>query len=146
MKNRFWVIGLLWLAFPLPTARADLGFWSARLVGTWRHPKHGDQYQFRSDATYTFWAGASKRRAGNLSHRGFWKVVAPTFKESGGSQEGPVALLLKSTSRVVLEAKKPRVLRSQRVFRIVSDTIRSKEGMIDPNRYRIGGATWRRAN
>lgn len=145
MSKRFWVLGLLLLAFA-PAAHADLGFWSAALIGKWRHPTNGDTYQFRRDSTYIFRAGA-KRSAGNLSHAGFWKIVQPTQQESGGSLEGPVVLSLKSTSRVVLEGQKPRVLRSNRRFRIVVDIarrVKTDADSIDTNRYWIGDTRWKR--
>lgn len=142
----FWLAGLI-CALTLGnvgTVRADLGFWSAHLVGTWRHPSNGDRYQFRSDATYTFFAGAAKRRNGNVSHSGFWKIVQPTAKESGGSPEGPVALRLNAHSRVVLEGKKPRVLRSNRIFRLVVDVtvIPKEDNLVDKKYYLINRTRW----
>lgn len=144
MKKQFCLLGLLLLFFSPQAARADLGFWSAHLVGTWRHPKSGDKYHFRSDATYQFKGGAKNRRRGNVSHSGFWKIVQPTEKESGGSMEGPVALSLRSTSRTVLQGGRERVLKSNRVFRIVVDTVQSDSEWIDKNGYWIGGTKWKR--
>lgn len=125
-------------------ARADLGFWSAALVGIWRHPKSGDTYRFRSDATYVFQAGSAKRRAGNISHSGHWKIVQPTQKESGGSMEGPVALRLDSKTRTVLEGQLPRVLKSNRRFRLAVDVAKSRENLVDRRHYLIGGVIWKR--
>lgn len=136
-------VALCPLVFAAP-ARADLGFWSAALVGTWRHPSNGDTYQFKPGATYHFRAGAAKRRAGGLSHSGFWKIVQPTEKESGGSMEGPVALQLSSTSRTVSQGGRVRVLPSNRVFRIVVDTVRHDREAPEKNAYRIGNTTWKR--
>ena len=130
------------LLFTPLAARADLGFWGANLVGTWRHPVSGDRYHFRSDATYTFTAGAAKRRTGQMSHVGFWKIVEPTPRESGGSLEGPVALLLKSRRRVVWENSKRRMLRSNRVFRLVVDVMVREENRVDKRYYHIGGVKW----
>ncbi len=135
---------LLGVSFlPATTARADLGFWSRALVGTWRHPTNGDRYRFGSDATYTFSAGPYKRKGGQLSHSGFWKIVQPTQAESGGSMEGPVALVLRSRSRVVKRGRQRVVLDSRRSFRIVVDTSPDEngEGVVD-DRYYIGGAKW----
>ncbi len=134
----------LWTATSTATARADLGFWSSALIGKWRHPTSGDTYQFRSDATYVFRAGSAKRRAGLLSHSGFWKIVQPTQKESQGSMEGPVALLLDSRQRTVLKGQESRVLRSKRRFRIVVDVAKSGENRVDRRHYFIGGVAWKR--
>lgn len=128
MIKPFWLLGLF-LGLLAPIASADLGFWSAKLVGKWRHPQNGDFYEFRSNATYTFRAGAAKRRAGNISHSGFWKIVPPTLREAGGGMEGPVALLLKSNGQT---------------RRLVADTVRSSDGEMVRNRYLIGGARWKR--
>lgn len=144
MQKRFWLLWVLLVACPLQVARADLGFWSSALVGTWRHPRNGDKYRFNSDATYTFWAGAVKRKGGNLSHSGSWKIVQPTARESGGSLEGPVALRLNSTSRVVLEKGVRRTVATNRTFRIVVDTIRHDGEAPENNAYRIGDAIWKR--
>lgn len=139
-----WLAGLIFVLTlgQVSTVRADLGFWSAHLVGTWRHPSNGDRYQFRSDATYTFFAGAAKRRNGNWSHSGFWKIVEPTAKESGGSLEGPVALSLKARNRVVFEGKKPRVLRSNRIFRLVVDVALKEDNFVAKKYYFINGTRW----
>ncbi len=56
--------------------------------------------------------------------------------------EGPVALRLNSISRTVLEGKKPRVLKSNRRFRIIVDVAEIEAGMTDKNHYYIGGARW----
>ena len=124
------------------TVRADRGFWSRHLVGTWRHPSNGDRYQFRSDATYSFFAGAAKRRNGDLSHSGFWRIVDPTAKESGGSLEGPVALGLSARSRVVLESNKPRVLRSSRNFRLVVDVVPDEASFVNKKYYLFSKIRW----
>ncbi|PQV65152.1 hypothetical protein B1R32_102160 [Abditibacterium utsteinense] len=143
INKRLWFLWLFLLACPVQMARADLGFWSAHLVGTWRHPTNGDIYRFRSNATYSFFVGKAKRRGGNLSHSGYWKIVQPTSKESGGSMEGPVALRLDSKSRTVLEGKKSRVLKSNRRFRVLVDIVqKSEDGLVDKNHYIINGARW----
>lgn len=142
-------LSLFFVLFSVQIARADLGFWSAALVGKWRNPKSGDTYRFRSDATYVFQAGsakrrAAKRRAGNRAHSGFWKIVQPTKRESQGSMEGPVALRLDSRTRTVLEARKLRVLRSNRRFRIAVDVAKSGENLVDRHHYFIDGVIWSR--
>ncbi len=129
MNKHFWLMGILAFASPIKIARADLGFWSARLVGSWRHPTNGDLYQFRSNATYTFRAGAAKKRGSHISHSGFWKIVPPTDREAGGGMEGQVALRLKSP---------------QRTRRLVVDIVTRGEGEVSREFYQIGGAKWRR--
>lgn len=144
MKKRFGWFLLFWMAFSTQTARADLGFWSAALRGVWLNPQNGDRYQFRSNATYTFWAGNSKSRSQSVSHSGWWKIAPPTQKESGGSMEGPVALVLRSTARTVSQGGRERILKSTRTFRIVVDTVQSDGERIDKDFYRIGKVKWKR--
>ncbi len=135
------LLGITFL--PAVPARADLGFWSHNLVGTWRHPTNGDRYRFGSDATYTFSAGPFKRRSGQLSHSGFWKIVNPTQRESGGSQEGPVALVLNARTRIVLQGRKRVVLDTRRSFRLVVDIAFDENGEgMDDNFYTIGKTRW----
>lgn len=129
--------------FAMPIAHADLGYWSAALVGNWRHPSNGDRYQFHSNGTYIFTSGPAKARTGHLSHSGFWKIVQPTQKESGGSLEGPVALILRSKTRVVLERKR-RILRSNRTFRILVDSAADGEENSMRSDYYIDGVRWKR--
>lgn len=131
---------------PIRVAHADLGFWSRALVGTWRHPTNGDRYRFGSDATYTFTAGPAKRRSGQLSHSGFWRITQPTEEESGGSQEGPVALVLNARMRVVRRGGQRVVLNTKRSFRLVVDVLpvdieQNEEGR-DNNFYFIGRTKW----
>ena len=144
-SSRTPVLGALLLGLtllPLRAARADLGFWSQALVGTWRHPGNGDLYRFNSNATYTFTSGRAKRRAGQLSHSGHWKIVQPTEKESGGSMEGPVALVLDSRSRVVHRGNRRVVLPSRRAFRLVVDVVFDDEHQLKINRYYLGEVQW----
>lgn len=75
-------------------AHADLGYWSKSLVGNWFHPVTRDLYIFKSNATYTRVIDKGNSKA--VTEEGWWKIVQPTPSESGGSQEGPVALVLKA--------------------------------------------------
>ena len=146
--TRKWVLSsflmMFFAFFAIQNARADLGYWSAALVGNWRHPSNGDRYRFNSNGSYVFTSGPAKARGGNLSHSGFWKIVQPTEKESGGSFHGPVALILRSRSRVVRESRRRRVVRSHRTFRILVDSAASEEENSLQSDYYIGGVRWKR--
>ena len=145
MKLKFLLaLALLLLAISARVARADLGFWSNALVGTWRHPRSGDVYRFRSDATYEFVAGPRKAKAGELSHSGWWKIAQPTRKESGGSQEGPVALVIKARKRTVAGKGGTRTLATKRDFRLVVNTVLIDGKGMTRELYRIDGVTWKR--
>lgn len=118
-------------------AHADLGYWSAALVGTWRHPTTGDVYRFNSNATYT-WSHARPTAESVIGGSGYWKIVQPTTKESGGSQEGPVALLLKQR-KLVFKKHRRRYARNVKMEeRLVVNTVRNK------NFYYIDGTNWKR--
>ena len=127
---------------PAPAARADLGFWSQALVGTWKHPTNGDRYRFGSDATYTFTAGAARARKGTLSHSGFWRISQPTEEESPGFH-GPVALIIDAKSRIAKRGRQKVVLGYNRSFRILVNTAsQDNESPDDGTRYIIGGIKW----
>ncbi|RYX81706.1 hypothetical protein EON83_22745 [bacterium] len=145
----FTALGMLVGATLLPAslAHADLGFWSKALIGTWRHPSNGDVYRFNSNATYTFTAGKANARSGQLSHSGYWKIAQPTERESGGSMEGPVALVVKPRSRVVLRSGRKVTVATTRSFRLVVDVAFKSHGderETDPDYYNISGVKWRR--
>ena len=117
-------------------AHADLGYWSAMLVGIWRHPTSGDVYRFKSDATYSR-SRAKPTVKSVIGDSGYWKIVQPTTKESGGSQEGPVALLLKQR-KLVFQKNGRRYARNSRIEkRLVVDTVGNK------NYYKIDGTNWK---
>ncbi len=130
------------MMFPVGLAQADLGSWSHALIGTWRNPTSGDLYRFSPNATYTFTAGQAKARGGQLAHSGYWKIAKPTESESGGSMEGPVALVLNSRTRTVRRNGRKVTLVSHRSFRLVVDVVQNDEREIDPNHYIIGHAKW----
>jgi hypothetical protein len=67
------LLGALWI----PSARADAGWFSAILVGKWRHAQSGERYHFRSDGSYTFWTGKAARRSGTLEYSGRWRTFNP---------------------------------------------------------------------
>lgn len=141
LQTRGVIAALLGLALlPAPVARADLGFWSQALVGTWKHPTNGDRYRFGSDATYTFTAGEAKARRGTLSHSGFWRISQPTEEESPGFH-GPVALIIDAKSRIARQGRKKVVLPYNRSFRILVNTA-GEDGETDSGHYYIGGAKW----
>ena len=98
----FFALAVL-VAFLTPrAAHADLGWYSATLVGTWKHAESGMVYTFKSDATYTF----TNPKPGDsriVAQSGWWKIATPTEKESGGSPEGPVALITKMRKVTFLE-------------------------------------------
>lgn len=136
------LVTMLGLALlPTSVARADLGFWSQALVGTWKHPTNGDRYRFGSDATYTFTSGPAKARKGTLSHSGFWRISQPTDEESPGFH-GPVALIIDAKSRVARQGRKKVVLAYNRSFRILVNTASQDESPSDGTRYIIGDARW----
>ena len=98
----FWVLAVLMAALTPRAAHADLGWYSASLVGTWKHAETGMVYEFKSDATYTF----TNPRPGDsriVAQSGWWKIAQPTEKESGGNPEGPVALITKMRKVTFLE-------------------------------------------
>lgn len=124
-------------------ARADLGYWSAALVGTWKHPTNGNVYRFNSDATYTL-TYAKPTEEGVAATSGYWKIVQPTQKESGGSMEGPVALLIKQRKLTFQEDDGRRYTRNFPFqYRLVVDTV-IVDGEDKRDLYRIDGATWKR--
>ncbi|BCM89302.1 hypothetical protein IAD21_01147 [Abditibacteriota bacterium] len=128
--------------FSVGVAHADLGFWSRALIGTWRHPTNGDLYRFNSNATYTFTAGKASARTGQLAHSGSWKIAQPTQRESGGSMEGPVALVLNSHNRTIKRNGRKVTLTSTRSFRLVVDVVHKGGEDIEPNHYYIGRTKW----
>lgn len=125
-------------------AHADLGYWSAALVGTWKHPTTGDVYHFNSNATYTL-TNAKPSKKGVAGSWGYWKIVQPTAKESGGSMEGPVALLIKQR-KVTLQKDRRRYTRNGKMdYRLVVNTVRDNKGD-KKNLYSIDGAQWKRVH
>lgn len=85
------------------------------LADTWLHRSNGDRYVFRSNGTYTFSAGRAKRRAGNVSHSGTWRLS----NYSGQAPEGiaaTVTLGLRATRRTVLEGRRRKTLRANNRF------------------------------
>ncbi len=124
-------------------AHADLGYWSAALVGNWKNPQTGATYRFNSNATYTLiYAKATHENV--VAASGWWKIVQPTEKESGGSQEGPVALLLKTRKITLLGQNGKRYTSGIKVdSRLVANTV-IVDGAENRNLYRIGGVNWKR--
>ena len=83
-------------------AHADLGWYSATLVGTWKHAESGMVYKFKANATYSL----TIPKPGDshiVAETGWWKVAQPTEKESGGNPEGPAALITKTRKVTFLE-------------------------------------------
>ena len=144
-KLSFALLFLMLLAVLSPrAARADLGYWSAALVGSWRHPTTGDVYRFNSNATYT-WTRAKATVESVIGSSGYWKIVQPTAKESGGSQEGPVALILKQR-KIVFENENSGKRYSSNLkmdSRLVVNTVIVNDAE-NRNLFRIEGANWKR--
>ena len=144
VKNSLIFLVALLLAVLTPrAARADLGYWSAALIGTWKHPQTGDIYRFNSDATYTqTYAKPTEEAVKGAS--GWWKIVQPTAKESGGSMEGPVALLLKQR-KITFQEDDGRVYTRnlKNEYRLVVNTVGVGDEE-DKNFYRIDGINWKR--
>ena len=146
MKIKFsliFVVALLMAALTPRAAHADLGYWSAALIGNWKNPKTGDVYRFKSDATYTLtYAKPTEQKLSVTS--GYWKIVQPTEKESGGSMEGPVALLIKQRKITFKEDDGRTYTRNfKNDYRLVVNTV-FVEDAEDRNQYRIDGANWKR--
>lgn len=110
------------LLLPLSSARADEADMIASVSGLWRNSA-GDAYRFQRNGTYTFSAGAAKRRAGNISHSGTWRLTGNGMHFDG--------FRLRSTRRTVLEGRRRRVLRSARVFNLSWDNAMGQEGETD---------------
>jgi hypothetical protein len=126
IKFSFASMLLMFMAVLSPrAAHADLGYWSAMLVGTWRHPTSGDVYRFKSDATYS-WSRAKPTAKSVSGGSGYWKIVQPTTEESGGSQEGPVALLLKQRKLVFQKNGRRYTRNSKAEKRLVVDAVENK--------------------
>ncbi|RZA20327.1 MAG: hypothetical protein EOP10_18360 [Proteobacteria bacterium] len=86
------------------------------LINTWQ-ARNSDRYIFRVNGTYTFYAGLAKRKSGNISHSGTWRL-SEYRNSTQESVVGTATLTLRSTSRTVLEARRKRVLRANRTFKI----------------------------
>lgn len=146
MKLKLPLLLLLAAAMALLTphvARADLGYWSAALVGTWKHPATGDLYRFNSDATYTL-INAKPTSEAVAGSSGYWKIVQPTPKESSGSQEGPVALLIKQRVIRFKEDDGRQYTRNLKMeYRLVVNTV-IVDGAEKKNLYTIDRAQWKR--
>ena len=124
-------------------AHADLGYWSAALVGTWKHPQTGAVYRFNSDATYTM-THAKPTTENVVGSSGWWKIAQPNQKESGGSQEGPVALILKTRKITMLGQNGKRYTSDIKVeSRSVVNTVFVDDAE-NRNLYRINGVNWKR--
>lgn len=144
MKTKFLLFLLVAALGLMPRpAHANLGYWSAALVGTWKHPATGDVYRFNSNATYTL-TNSRSSKTGVIKSWGYWKIVQPTAKESGGGMEGPVALLVKQRKITLQRNSGRRYTRNRRMdYRLVVDTVRVN-GMDKRNLYIIDGAQWKR--
>ena len=139
----FFVLAALMAVLTPRAAHADLGYWSAALIGTWKNPRNGDVYRFNSNATYTM-TSLKPSHERIIASSGWWKIVQPTEKESGGSQEGPVALLVKQRKITFLEESGLRHTEDFKFdYRLVVDTIGEAD---EKNRdlYRIDGVNWNR--
>ena len=101
------VAGVLPLGSP-QLAHADRAF-REDLVGTWITDAN-EHYVFRSNGTYTFTTGITG--SGNVSHSGRWSLL-------GGGR----TLRLHATRRVVLEGKRRRTLKANRVFRLAIENL-----------------------
>ena len=86
-------------------------------IGSFRNKRTGDVYRFRSNGNYTFEAGPAKRRSGNISHSGTWRIL-DYYEGSSDSDSNVGTLQLRSTRRVVLEKRKRRTLRANRTFQL----------------------------
>ncbi len=145
LKNLTVLLAICVLSATVQTARADLGYWSAALVGFWNHPTNGDVYHFYSDATYTFYKfQKTGNREGLVSHSGWWKIYDPGNKVSGS--HGPVGLRLKARRQVVLRDGKRHTLKTRRVDELLVNTSFGVEG--DPSEngqyYLMDGVKWAR--
>lgn len=124
-------------------AHADLGYWSAALLGTWKNPQTGEIYRFNSNATYTM-TSPKPTHERVVASSGWWKIVQPTQKESGGSLEGPVALLIKQRKITFLEEHGLRHTENLKLdTRLVVDTV-GAPGEKNRNLYQIDGVNWKR--
>ncbi len=123
-------------------AHADLGYWSAALVGTWKHPQTGEIYRFNSNATYTTtYAKPTTEMVAGSS--GWWKIAQPTEKESGGGQEGPVALILKQRKLLFNNEGRKYNRNFKMEYRLIVDTVTADDAE-NKNLYRIAGVNWKR--
>ena len=117
MRQRtLWVlVGLLLTVLSGRTkpAQADEGWFSALLVGKWRHIKTGEQYHFRSDGAYTFFTGSAQRRRGVLEYSGRWRTFNP---DPAGPDTEPSewGLKLHALRRVVRVGSQRRTWRTNR--------------------------------
>ncbi len=139
------LLGVAALLFALAprAAHADLGYWSAALVGTWKHPQTGEVYRFNSDATFTH-SYAKPTEENVVGASGWWKIAQPTAKESGGSQEGPVALIFKTRKITILGQNGKRYTSDiKNDSRSVVNTVFVKDAE-NRNLYRIDGVNWKR--
>ena len=124
-------------------AHADLGYWSAALIGAWKNPETGEIYRFNSDATYTMTAPKPDHER-IVGSSGWWKIVQPTEKESGGSQEGPVALLIKQRKITFLEESGRRHTENFKTdYRLVVNTVIVDDAE-NRNLYTIDDEIWKR--
>lgn len=144
-KNFTILLAICVLSSVTQTARADLGYWSAALVGTWKHPTNGDVYRFNSDATYTFYKFRKNVKSdGVILHSGWWKIYDAGRKVFG--PHGPVGLRLKARTREVMRAGKRRTMKTNRVFELLVNTPFGVEG--DPSEngkyYLLDGVKWLR--
>ena len=135
-------VALLMALFAPRAAHADLGYWSAALIGTWKHPQTGDVYRFKSDATYTM-SHAKPTTEMVAGSSGWWKIAQPTEKESGGRPEGPVALILKQRKLFFNDEGRKYSSNLKMEYRLVVDTISTGE-KDNKNLYRIDGVNWKR--
>ena len=139
----FFVLAALAAVLTPRAAHAGLSYWSAALIGTWKSPETGAVYQFKSDATYTY----TNPKPGDsriVAESGWWKIAQPTEKESGGSQQGPVALIIKMRKVTFLEEHGLRHTESIKSdARSVVDTV-FEQDKENPNLYRINGVNWKR--
>lgn len=123
-------------------AHADLGYWSAALIGTWKHPQTSEIYRFNSNATYTVtYAKPTTEMVAGSS--GWWKIAQPTEKESGGSQEGPVALILKQRKLFFNDEGRKYSSNLKMQHRLIVDTVIVDDAE-NRNLYRIDGINWKR--
>lgn len=88
-----------------------------QFVGSFRNKRTGDTYRFQANGSYTFEAGPAKRRSGNVSHSGTWRIL-DYYEGSSDDSSNMGTLQLRATRRVVLEKRKRRTLRTVRTFQL----------------------------
>ena len=129
MKVRWIAVAMLSAPLLIPTqlvsiARAQedtqatrLKNFSKTMANEWHHAQNGDVYQFKSDGSYVFKAGAAKQKQGLVSHSGTWKV-SDWFKPADDSVDSQAVLHLSILSRMTYKKGKYSRLDNRRNFSV----------------------------